>query len=220
VEQQQLWFVLIYKLPTEPSRYRAAIWRKLKAAGAIYLQSGVAALPADAGSERVMRALLQEIPDMSGAATLLRSTPVGEAAATSLVAAFNAARAEEYGELLSRCHDFHAELAKERAAGNLTFAELEENEEELTKLEGWLAKIRTRDRFSAALGAHAGQAVLACREDLDAFAKSVYETAAHKPDDESVVPSAPSASVTVTDSAAPARAAESQGDLRLLEGDA
>lgn len=38
------WFLLVYKLPPEPSRYRAAGWRKFKAVGAVYLPNGVAAL--------------------------------------------------------------------------------------------------------------------------------------------------------------------------------
>ena len=46
-EGERGWFVLVYKLPSEPSRYRASVWRKLKAAGAVYLQNGVAALPED-----------------------------------------------------------------------------------------------------------------------------------------------------------------------------
>ncbi|CAN5802663.1 hypothetical protein BH20ACT11_BH20ACT11_01270 [soil metagenome] len=43
---------MVYKLPSEPTRYRASVWRKLKGAGAVYLQNGVAALPADPVAER------------------------------------------------------------------------------------------------------------------------------------------------------------------------
>ena len=42
------WLILVYHLPREPSRHRVAVWRKLKALGALYLQDGVAALPEDA----------------------------------------------------------------------------------------------------------------------------------------------------------------------------
>src|SRR5215218_3131063 len=42
------WLILIYHLPREPSRHRVAVWRKLKALGALYLQDGAAALPDDA----------------------------------------------------------------------------------------------------------------------------------------------------------------------------
>ena len=171
------WFVLVYKLPPEPTRYRASVWRKLRAAGAIYLQNGVAALPADPGSERVMRGVVQEVRESAGTACLIRGPLVGDDAA--LVEAFNAARDDEYREVLDRCRDFHAELEKEREAGKFTFAELEENEEDLAKLEAWFGKVRARDRFGAPLAGETERAVEACREDLEAFAESVYEAVDH-----------------------------------------
>ena len=173
----QEWLILIYKIPPEPSRLRAAVWRRLKAAGAIYLQNGVAALPASATNERVLRGIVHEVVGMGGAAHLVRGAVLGDEAA--LMAAFAEARDAEYREVLGRCCDFHAELDKERAAANLTFAELEENEEDLAKLEAWLGKIRGRDPFEAPLRAEAERAVAACREDLEVFAASVYAAVDH-----------------------------------------
>lgn len=66
----------MYKLPSEPTRYRASVWRKLKGAGAVYLQNGVAALPAYPGAERVMRSVTQEIRKSEGIASLLRGEAV------------------------------------------------------------------------------------------------------------------------------------------------
>ena len=171
------WFVLVYKLPPEPTRYRASVWRKLRAAGAIYLQNGVAALPGDPGSERVMRGVAQEVREYEGTAYLMRGPLVGDDEA--LVGALNAARDDEYSEILDRCRDFHVELAREREAGKFTFAELEENEEDLAKLEAWFGKVRARDRFGAPLVAEAEREVGACREDLEDFARSVFEAADH-----------------------------------------
>ena len=171
------WFVLVYKLPPEPSRYRASVWRKLRAAGAVYLQNGVAALPADQGGERVMRGAVQEIRESDGTAYLMRGPLVGDDAA--LVEVFNAARDDEYREVLDRCRDFHAELEREREVGKFIFAELEENEEDLAKLEAWFGKVRARDRFGAPLAEETGRAMEACREDLETFAESVYEAADH-----------------------------------------
>jgi hypothetical protein len=169
------WYILVYKLPSEPTRYRASVWRKLRAAGAIYLQNGVAALPDDPGSKRVMRGIVQEIREAEGMAHLLRGEMVGDEA--ELVRAFGEARDAEYREVLDRCREFHVELEKERKAGKFTFAELEENEEDLAKLQAWLGKIRARDRFGAPLSQAAEQEVLSCRDDLEAFAESVYEAA-------------------------------------------
>jgi len=173
----QEWLVLVYKIPPEPSRLRAGVWRKLKAAGAIYLQNGVAALPSSATNERVMRTISHEVAAMDGTAHLVRGAALGDEAA--IMALFADARDAEYREVLGRCRDAHAELARERAAANFTFAELEENEEDLTKLDTWLGKIRARDPFGAPLQAEAVRAVAACREDLDLFAASVYAAADH-----------------------------------------
>jgi hypothetical protein len=177
VERRRGWFVLVYKLPAEPTRLRASVWRKLKAAGAVYLQNGVAALPEDAAGERAMRGAAQEVREFGGTAHLLRGEAVGDEAA--LVGAFGEARDAEYAEILSKSRDFHAELEKERAAGKFTFAELEENEEDLDKLGAWLRKVEVRDRFGAPSAQEARAAVMACREDLEAFAASVYEAADH-----------------------------------------
>ena len=70
-------------------------------------------------------------------------------------------------------------MGKERDAGNLTFAELEENEVDLAKLEAWVGKIRARDRLGAPLCGVAERELVSCREDLQAFAASVYEAADH-----------------------------------------
>ena len=67
------WLVLIYRIPSEPTRLRATVWRRLKGLGAVYLQNSVAALPAGSSSERALRKLRREILDMGGTAQLLAS---------------------------------------------------------------------------------------------------------------------------------------------------
>ena len=171
------WLILIYKIPPQPSRLRAGIWRKLKAAGAIYLQNGVAALPAGPTSERALRRIGQQVRGMGGTAQLFHGRLLGDE--ETLRGQFNAARDEEYTELLALCRDFHAELATERAAGKYTFAELEENEDDLAKLAAWLDKIRARDQLGAPLRAETERAIAACRVDLEAFAASVYVAVDH-----------------------------------------
>jgi hypothetical protein len=169
------WILLVYKLPATPSRLRAAAWRKLKGAGAIYLQDGVAALPITPATERTLRGVAAEVREAGGTAHLIQAKPLADAQA--LVTLFNAAREAEYHELHSRCQDFHTELSRERTRRNFTFAELEENEDDLAKLEAWRVKIAARDHFGVPRGNDADTALAACREDLDAFAQEVYAAA-------------------------------------------
>ena len=62
------WLLLVYRIPSEPTRLRATVWRRLKSLGAVYLQNSAAALPATDGAERALRRLRREILEMNGSA--------------------------------------------------------------------------------------------------------------------------------------------------------
>lgn len=101
-----------------------------------------------------------------------------------IVAAYNAARDEKYGEVVARCRDFLTEIDTETAREYFAFAELEEYAEDLTKLRGWLAKVTARDVLGAARRAEAEQALADATGALERFAERVYatETGAADPD--------------------------------------
>jgi hypothetical protein len=171
-ETSEGWLVLVYRIPSEPTRLRSTVWRRLKALGAIYLQNSVAALPAGTASERALRKLRHEILEMSGTAILMSSSVLlGE---SNIRDTFQAARTEEYDEIVDRCTGFLAEIEKEYVKSHFTYAELEENEVDYTKLANWLEKVRTRDQFSAPGRAEAEAALLKCEQSLEAYATRVY----------------------------------------------
>jgi hypothetical protein len=166
------WLLLIYRVPSEPSRLRATVWRRIKSLGAIYLQSSAAALPASVAAERALRRLRSEILDMSGTAVLLSCEVLaGEA---DVRAAFQAARDDEYEEIVDKCADFIAGIDKEYAEDHFSYAELEENEVDLVKLRTWLARVRERDVFGAAGQQQALSSLAECEEKLEAYAARVY----------------------------------------------
>ena len=166
------WLLLAYRIPTEPSRLRATVWRRLKSLGAVYLQNSVAVLPSGEAAERALRRLRHEILEMDGTAVLLSSTAL--AGEQDVVAMFHAARNSEYEEILDKCVDFHAGLDKEYAASHFTFGELEENEVELVKLKSWFAKVQDRDAFGASSAASAVTALDECEQALERYAARVY----------------------------------------------
>jgi hypothetical protein len=166
------WLLLVYRVPSDPSRLRATVWRRIKSLGAIYLQSSAAALPASVAAERALRKLRSEILDMSGSAVLLSCQVLaGEA---DVQAAFQAARDDEYEEIVDKCADFIAGLEKEYAARHFSYAELEENEVDLVKLRTWLQRVRDRDVFGASGLAAAVSSLAECEEKLEAYAARVY----------------------------------------------
>lgn len=166
------WLLLIYRIPSEPTRLRAGVWRRLKGLGAIYLQNSAAALPVSPAAERALRKLRHEITEMSGTAVLMScQTLAGE---DEVRTAFQAARDDEYEEIVDKCQDFMGQLDKEYRAEHFTYAELEENEEDLVKLRNWLAKVSDRDVFGAPGRAATVEALARCERALEEYAARVF----------------------------------------------
>ena len=166
------WLLLIYRVPPEPTRLRSTVWRRIKSLGAIYLQNSVAALPASTTNERALRKLRREITDMSGTAMLMSCAVLaGEA---EVLASFQAARNDEYEEIVDKCEDFLRQVQKEYDENHFTYAELEENEVDLVKLKNWFAKIIERDVFGASGRAACEQFLDKCEQSLEAYAARVY----------------------------------------------
>ncbi len=166
------WLLLAYRIPSEPTRLRAGVWRKLKGLGSIYLQNSSVALPASAQAERSLRSIRAEIGEMGGVAYLFDARLL--AGQTQLVSDFNAARDNEYEEIIDRCEDFLRQVSKEWDDNHFTYAELEENDVDLVKLKGWLERIRDRDVFGAAGLQETLEAIDRCERSLEEFAARVY----------------------------------------------
>jgi len=128
------WLLLTYKVPPEPAKKRIALWRKIKGLGAVYLQNGICLLPKTDDHARRLKVIENEIADMEGEAVLLETLGLNRAQQEKLIARFNVDRNEAYQEFLEQCSGFEAEIARESAASKFTYAELEENDEDLKKL--------------------------------------------------------------------------------------
>jgi len=170
--------MLVYKVPVDPARIRATVWRRLRALGAVYLQDGIAALPASSQAERALRALQREISGFGGIGYLMGCEVI--AGQVEIVATYNRARDDEYVEIIGRCRDFEAEIESEIASQHLTYAELEENDEDLVKLKAWLAKVQERDQLGAREAPRTIEAVARCEVALEGFAAQVYEAEGSK----------------------------------------
>jgi hypothetical protein len=167
------WLTLVYKIPSEPSRLRASVWRRLKSLGAVYLQNSVAVMPSNPEAERALRALRHEIvSSMEGTAVLLRGLAI--AGDRDITAMTIDARNDEYDEIVDKCHDFLAGIDKEIAAEHFTYGELEENEEDLTKLRNWFDKVVARDVLAAGGRGPTEEMLHKCASALADYAQRVY----------------------------------------------
>ncbi|WP_432263592.1 Chromate resistance protein ChrB [Cupriavidus sp. TMH.W2] len=171
----QYWLLLTYKVPPEPAKHRVALWRRLKGMGAIYVQSGVCLLPKTDDHVRRLKMLENDISEMAGESLLLETVALDRSQEDKVMVRFKADRDEEYKEFLDKCNDFEAEIAKETAANHFTYAELEENDVDLKKLQSWLAKIRKLDFYGATLALESEQRLKDCEALLDSYAQRVFD---------------------------------------------
>ncbi|MGB8622332.1 MAG: Chromate resistance protein ChrB [Paracoccaceae bacterium] len=169
------WLLLTYKMPPDPAAKRMAVWRRLKGMGAVYLQGGVCLLPRTDDHVRRLKMLENEISEGGGDCVLLETVALDRAQEEKVIARFKADRDDAYEEFLDKCDDFEREVAKEVTAGHFTFAELEENDVDLKKLQGWLAKIRKLDFYGAERAVEAETRLKGCEAVLDDYARRVFE---------------------------------------------
>lgn len=112
-ESSREWTLLVYKIPSQPSRLRLQIWRKLQRLGALYLQDAVCLLPSRPDLDENMHYIAMAIEEMGGTYHLFRghtTLPQGE---QRLVEAFRALADVRLATLEARIEDLRGGLTPE-----------------------------------------------------------------------------------------------------------
>lgn len=168
------WLLFLSQLPTHPSSLRVNVWRKLRAAGALGLQNGVWLLPDRPEQTQFLADLLDTVQKQGASGQIFSVAPFTEAIEQDILARFHADRDEEYLEFLEQGQEFLAEIEKETRRQKFTFAELEEIEQFLQRLENWLEKIQKRDFSGGGKAQQAIDLLEKCRLDFETFSTEVY----------------------------------------------
>jgi len=162
------------QLPSTPSSARVALWRRLRTIGATTVVNGAWVLPDTTPHARFFEQLRTNILAQGGTALVLVVPASPPEVHEAIAARFRADRGREYDEFAERCAALLDEIGKEANAEKYTFAEMEENEQDLDKLTRWLAKIQARDFFPDKRGQQAAATLARCREALNGFLQAVY----------------------------------------------
>jgi hypothetical protein len=172
--RDEAWLLVTASSAGAADSLRVAIWRKLRSLGALYLHHSVCVLPARPDVEREIRRLVDRVRANGGTARVLRIAfdDVNEEA--QVIAELQAARDDEYGEVLERVPAFLDELRGERDRDRATYEEVEESEADLERFRAWLGKIDRRDYFGAPRRAEAHAAVQRCARALEAFESEAF----------------------------------------------
>ncbi len=96
------WLLLTYKLPSEPSRRRVYVWRKLKRLGAINVYEAVWVLPENFRTREQFQWLAVEIQEMGGEALVWAGKPEFAGQEEAVRSLFTRQVDEAYRQLLAR----------------------------------------------------------------------------------------------------------------------
>jgi len=167
-EEAATWLVLTYRLPAKPASLRAAVRRKLTAAGAVYLSSACAIAPLSRPAERAMRRIRATISGAGGSAVLMAARALsGE---MELTGACNAVCDREYQAVIDDCLAAVAELETLKAACELRFQHLRRQDIMVRQLTSRYRAVRSRDLFAARLAQDAESALVGYRLAIDEYA--------------------------------------------------
>ncbi|MFI5713915.1 Chromate resistance protein ChrB [Kribbella sp. NPDC051620] len=170
------WLLLIYKVPSESSRARVAVWRELKRLGGFYVQQAVCVLPDREELRAGMVKVREKVTELGGSSVFLTLTDVEPDVRDQFVEGFRTQSAKEYAEIVEECDTkFVKEIEFERFRENYTFEEAEEIRQDLEKLRRWLAKVEGRDWMDADGKELARARVADCERLLEEFEADVYE---------------------------------------------
>jgi hypothetical protein len=168
--------LLIYRVPSDSSRARVAVWRDLKRLGGLYVQQAVCVLPDHEDLRRALRRVRDRITELGGSSIFLTLRDIDDDARTQFVDGFRSQSGKEYAEIIEECETkFAKEIEFERFRENYTFEEAEEIRQDLEKLKRWLDKVQARDWMGADGRDLATQKVADCEALLELFEADVYE---------------------------------------------
>ena len=152
-----------------------AVWREVRRSGALQLQQSVIAFPDGEPFERAVARIRAAVDEVGGSAVAVRAEPLDAADDARLRGAWNEARADEYGELISECEKLVAEIEKEFGKQKFTLAELDEEEAELDKLTRWHERITARDVCGCDRAGDAETAMQRASEALARYTAAVFD---------------------------------------------
>jgi hypothetical protein len=110
-----------------------------------------------------------------GEALVFTSRPRDQAMAASIEDQFLEGREAEWHEFVRECDKFDAEIAREIAKEKFTPAELDEEEQNLERLQRWYRELRARDVLGAPSASEAELRLKSSSERLEGFAQQVFE---------------------------------------------
>jgi len=167
------WLLFCPQLPATPSSPRVTLWRRMRSAGAAGLDNGLWLLPYSESAQILIEEMKSYVAAQGGISRTFFADAFDTETEADIIDRFRQDRAEEYAEFKEQCAHFLAEIDKEISRKNFSFAEFEENEVDLNKLESWFKKVQDRDFSDGDQASEASEWLEKCRDTFQHFSDEV-----------------------------------------------
>ncbi|MCZ8515851.1 hypothetical protein O9H85_26265 [Paenibacillus filicis] len=159
------WIVFIYKVPSQPTKFRAYLWREIKKLGCLYLQDGVCIIPDSDDTHLFIGALAEKAQQWGGQVFTFLSSTFSKEKDQELISQFNDARNEEYKELIPWVTRIHG-YVEEKEQWEFSEEQLRKIKDEFQKLLRQFQSIEAKDYFEAEMGHKLRVMIDQCRKGL------------------------------------------------------
>jgi hypothetical protein len=171
------WLLLIYTVPSQPTRKRAYVWRELKKLGSVYLRDGVAMLPQRPDLEERVREIAARIEEYEGTADIIEAPRFPPERNAALLARFQEERLAEFRELHHACVRFLRDVLHEVDADDFGFPDVDNLDSELARLHRWYDQVEERNYFDAPGSDRVCDILTKCDEAFERFASTASSRA-------------------------------------------
>jgi hypothetical protein len=145
-QSKKEWLLLIHQIPPKPSYFRVKIWRRLQQIGTIAVKQSVYALPKSAQALEDFAWIAKEILEGGGEVSVCEARFLEGLSDEQVISMFQAARKQDYENIIREARALYDELVTDSAAGVETVMRVKSQG---SKLKSKFDEISAIDFFSA-----------------------------------------------------------------------
>ncbi|MER5175757.1 MAG: Chromate resistance protein ChrB [Candidatus Nitrosocosmicus sp.] len=165
------WIVVLYDVPSEPSKLKVRAWREFKKLGALYPQMSLCILPNNEENTEKIEKISNIIPS-DGKFVKISATELDEKEHDEILNMYRKERDKQYDEIVEECEEFIDETELNIKNNKFTQEEVEEMEEVLDGLYRWFNKALSLDWIENSPKISKLKELLKkCQDSMDHFAE-------------------------------------------------
>jgi hypothetical protein len=171
IKRPSSWVVILYDVPSEPSKLKVRVWREFKKLGAIYPQMSLCILPDNDENivklDKISRLILSE-----GKFIKITTNELDKNEHDKLLEMYRKERDKQYDEIVEECQEFIDENNLNIKNNKFTQEEVDEMEKAIDGLYRWFGKALSLDWIDESPKILQLRELLKkCQESMDNFAE-------------------------------------------------